>query len=86
MKTNLLNQSLQLPNGAVLRNRLAKSALSETLGTYDNRPTQELVRLYQRWAASGLGLIFTGNVMIDRRALGEPGNVVIEDEAEAACS
>ncbi len=82
MKANLLNQPLQLPNGAVLRNRLAKSALSETLGTYDNRPTQDLVRLYQRWAASGLGLIMTGNVMIDRRALGEPGNVVIEDEAD----
>lgn len=82
MKANLLNQPLQLPNGAVLRNRLAKSALSETLGTYDNRPTQDLVRLYQRWAASGLGLIFTGNVMVDRRALGEPGNVVIEDETD----
>jgi 2,4-dienoyl-CoA reductase-like NADH-dependent reductase (Old Yellow Enzyme family) len=82
MKANLLNQSLQLPNGAVLRNRLAKSALSETLATYDNHPTQDLVRLYQRWAASGLGLIMTGNVMVDRRALGEPGNVVIEDEAD----
>jgi 2,4-dienoyl-CoA reductase-like NADH-dependent reductase (Old Yellow Enzyme family) len=82
MKTDLMNQPLTLPNGTVLRNRLAKSALSETLATYDNHPTQDLVRLYQRWAASGLGLIMTGNVMIDRRALGEPGNVVIEDEAD----
>jgi 2,4-dienoyl-CoA reductase-like NADH-dependent reductase (Old Yellow Enzyme family) len=40
------------------------------------------VQLYRRWAASGLGLILTGNVMIDRRALGEPGNVVIEDETD----
>lgn len=80
--TNLLNQPLHLPNGSVLRNRLAKAAMSETLGTYDNRPTAELVQLYRRWASSGLGLILTGNVMIDRRALGEPGNVVIEDEAD----
>lgn len=80
--SNLLNQPLLLPNGAVFRNRLAKAAMSETLGTYDNRPTPELIRLYRRWAASGLGLIMTGNVMIDRRALGEPGNVVIEDEAD----
>lgn len=80
MKSNLLNQPLRLPNGSVLRNRLAKAAMSETLGTYDNRPTGDLVRLYRRWGASGLGLIVTGNVMIDRRALGEPGNVVIEDE------
>ena len=80
--TNLLNQPLHLPNGSVLRNRLAKAAMSETLGTYDNRPTSDLVQLYRRWASSGLGLIMTGNVMIDRRALGEPGNVVIEDEAD----
>ncbi|RQO73178.1 NADH oxidase [Aquitalea sp. FJL05] len=82
MDKNLLNQPLKLPNGSMLRNRLAKAAMSEALGTYDNRPTADLVKLYQRWAASGLGLIVTGNVMIDRRALGEPGNVVIEDEAD----
>ena len=82
MKRNLLNQPLRLPNGTVLRNRLAKAAMSETLGTYDNRPTPELVQSYRRWAGSGLGLIITGNVMIDRRALGEPGNVAIEDESD----
>lgn len=82
MDKNLLNQPLKLPNGSMLCNRLAKAAMSEALGTYDNRPTADLVKLYQRWAASGLGLIVTGNVMIDRRALGEPGNVVIEDEAD----
>lgn len=78
----LLNQALTLPNGTVLPNRLAKSAMSEALGTYDNHPTQRLVTLYRRWAASGIGLLVTGNVMVDRRALGEPGNVVIEDEAD----
>lgn len=78
----LLTHSLRLPNGSVIRNRLAKAATSETLATYANRPTARLVQLYQRWAASGIGLIITGNVMIDRRALGEPGNVVIEDESD----
>lgn len=81
-ETPLLTQALQLPNGSVLRNRLAKAAMSEALGTYHNHPTLKLVELYRRWAASGLGLLITGNVMIDRRALGEPGNVVIEDEAD----
>lgn len=84
MNANLLNQPLQLPNGSLLRNRLAKAAMSETLATYGNRPTQDLVRLYRRWAASGLGLLITGNVMIDRRALGEPGNLVIEDASDLA--
>lgn len=78
----LLTQPLRLPNGRIIRNRLAKAATSETLATYANNPTLSLVRLYQRWASSGIGLLITGNVMIDRRALGEPGNVVIEDEAD----
>jgi 2,4-dienoyl-CoA reductase-like NADH-dependent reductase (Old Yellow Enzyme family) len=56
--------------------------MSEALGTYDNHATPKLVELYRRWAASGLGLMISGNVMIDRRALGEPGNVVIEDESD----
>ncbi|HSW13458.1 MAG TPA: NADH:flavin oxidoreductase/NADH oxidase family protein [Solimonas sp.] len=77
-----LAQSFKLPNGAVVPNRLAKSALSEALGTMDNRPTARLERLYGRWAEGGIGLCITGNVMIDRRALGEPGNVVVEDEAD----
>ena len=81
-ETNLLAQPLHLSNGIALRNRLAKSSTSETLGTYDNHATPMLVELYRRWAASGIGLLLTGNVMIDRRALGEPGNVVIEDEAD----
>ena len=74
-----LNQPLRLPSGIVLPNRLAKSAMSEALATYDNHPTQELVALYRRWAESGIGLLITGNVMVDRRALGEPGKVVIEE-------
>ncbi|SDX24493.1 2,4-dienoyl-CoA reductase [Collimonas sp. OK242] len=80
--TDLLTQPLLLQNGYVLRNRLAKAATSETLATYANNPTPNLIRLYRRWASSGIGLLITGNVMIDRRALGEPGNVVIENEAD----
>ncbi|MBP2545492.1 MULTISPECIES: NADH:flavin oxidoreductase/NADH oxidase family protein [Acinetobacter] len=84
LKTNLLNQPLTLPNSFVIPNRLAKAATSETLATYSNNPTEKHIRLYQRWAASGIGMIITGNIMIDRRALGEPGNVVIEDERDFA--
>ena len=79
---NLLTQELHLPNGSKLPNRLAKASMSEALATYDNRPTDLLVDLYERWAKSGIGMLLTGNVMIDRRALGEPGNVVIEDESD----
>lgn len=76
-----LNQPLTLQCGAVLKNRLVKSAMSETLGTTDNRPTQRLERLYGAWADGGIGLSVTGNVMVDRNAIGEPNNVVIEDDS-----
>ena len=80
----VLAQSFTLPNGTVIKNRLAKSAMSEGFGTWDNRMTSGLVRLYERWADGGIGLCITGNVMVDRRALGEPGNVVVEDERDLA--
>ncbi len=76
----VLAQPFTLPGGAVIKNRLFKSAMSEALGTREGAATPELVRLYGAWADGGIGLCVTGNVMIDRRALGEPGNVVIEDE------
>ncbi|KVE33280.1 NADH:flavin oxidoreductase/NADH oxidase family protein [Burkholderia sp. TSV86] len=78
----VLSQPLTLPNGTVLKNRLAKSALTETLANADGCVTPELITLYRRWSYSGAGVLLTGNVMIDRHALGEPGNVVIEDERD----
>lgn len=82
INTALLNQPFTLPNGTVVKNRLFKSAMSEGLGTWDNRMTPQLVRLYDRWAKGGVGLLVTGNIMIDRRHLGEPGNLAIEDERD----
>ncbi len=56
-----------------------KSAMSEALGTTDNRVTENYTVLYRAWAKGGIGLLITGNVMIDRKSLGEPRNVVVED-------
>lgn len=78
----ILGQPFTLPNGTVVKNRLAKSAMSEALGTTDNHVTDGLANLYRRWADGGIGLLITGNVMIDRRALGEPNNVALEDESD----
>lgn len=78
----LLGQTLQLTNGAVLPNRFAKSAMSETLGTIDNRVTKDLATLYGTWSDGGTGLLITGNVMIDRRHIGEPQNVVLDDDRD----
>ena len=75
-----LHDRLTLPCGQVLPNRIMKAALSEGLGDKQNSPDGRLERLYTSWSRGGYGLIVTGNVMIDRTQLGEPGNVVIEDE------
>ena len=77
-----LHDPLTLPNGQVLPNRIMKSALSEALGDRNNSPDHRLSKLYERWSTGGYGLIITGNVMVDRRQLGEPDNVVIEDERD----
>lgn len=77
-----LRDPLTLPNGQVLPNRIMKSALSEALGDRRHAPDHRLSELYRRWSAGGYGLIVTGNIMIDRRHLGEPGNIVIEDDRD----
>lgn len=82
MSNSTLDQSLALPCGATLKNRFAKSAMSEALGTTDNRATEGLATLYKCWADGGTGLLISGNVMIDRHHLGEPNNVVLEDESD----
>ena len=81
---DVLGQPFTLPCGARLDNRILKSAMSEILGTDDQAPTPRLATLYKTWAAGGAGLLVTGNVMVDRSALGEPGNVVLEDERDFA--
>ncbi|MEV6276173.1 nitroreductase family deazaflavin-dependent oxidoreductase [Nocardia sp. NPDC051832] len=75
-----LPDQLPLACGQVLPNRIMKSALSEGLGNSELAPDERLERLYRRWGAGGFGLVVTGNVMVDSRHLGEPGNVAIEDE------
>lgn len=75
-----LASPLILPCGIEIKNRLMKSAMSEVLGTVDNRPTARLCRLYDTFAWGGVGISVTGNVMVDASALGEPRNVVVEDD------
>ena len=75
-------QSLTLPNGAVLPNRIAKASMEENMADAEQGPSAELLRLYEAWAAGGAGLILSGNVMVDRRAMTGPGGVVLEDESQ----
>lgn len=77
-----LQDKLLLPNGVEIKNRFFKAAMSEGMSDKLNRPTKKLVRLYKTWAESEAGIVVTGNVMVDKRALGEPRNVVVENEKD----
>ena len=68
-----------LPNGSVLKNRIAKSAMSENFGTRNHAPSKGLINTYKVWAKGNPGLLITGNIMVDSMALGEARNVVVED-------
>ena len=55
MTTATLDSHFTLSNGTALPNRIAKSAMSEALGTMDNRATDELVELWRCWGQGGTG-------------------------------
>ena len=76
--TTLFSQSLELPCGAVLPNRLSKAAMTEGLATADGLPTAELARLYGLWSDGGAGMLLSGNIIVDKDHLERPGNVVID--------
>lgn len=83
-ETITLGSPLELPCGITVPNRIGKAPLSEQLSDRGNSPTDHLVELFRRWAEGGAGLLITGNIMVDRRSIGEPRNVVVEDDRDAA--
>lgn len=71
---------LSLPNGSVIPNRIAKAAMEENMADAHHAPSAQLMRLYEAWAQGGAGLLITGNVMVDSRAMTGPGGVVLEND------
>lgn len=77
-----LGDAVTLPNGTTLANRLAKAALSEGLADGRNDVSDRLVDLYARFAGSGAALLITGNMLVDRRFLERPGNLVVDESTD----
>ncbi|MFD2164804.1 NADH:flavin oxidoreductase/NADH oxidase family protein [Thalassotalea euphylliae] len=73
---------LTLPSGIKIKNRLVKAAMEENLAAPNQLPGTELMHLYQTWAKGGVGLIITGNVMVDHMAMTGPGGVALEAETD----
>lgn len=79
---NVLTQPLQLPCGVVLENRIAKSAMSDSLGDGRGAPTDGQIRLYERWAEGGVALSIIGEVQGTPRYAEKPGNLVLNAQSE----
>lgn len=67
-----------LPNGTQLPNRIVKASMEENMAEAGQLPGEALNRLYRTWAHGGTGLLLSGNVMVDSRAMTGPGGVALE--------
>jgi 2,4-dienoyl-CoA reductase-like NADH-dependent reductase (Old Yellow Enzyme family) len=74
---HVLRSTLELPCGAILKNRLAKSPMSDSLGNGEGDPTEAQIRLYEKWAEGGTALSIIGEVQGDHRYPEKPGNLVL---------
>ena len=77
-----LFDELILPCGVVLKNRIAKSAMSDSLGDGKGHPTTAQNRLYQRWAQGGLAVAIVGEVQPTSDHAEKPGNLVLDSNAD----
>ncbi|WP_108879580.1 oxidoreductase [Anderseniella sp. Alg231-50] len=81
-KRGNLFEPLDLPCGVTLKNRIAKSAMSDSLGDGTGHPTSEQVRLYQRWANGGMAISIIGEVQGTAGYAEKPGNLVLNEASE----
>ena len=80
----MINETLTLPCGAEIPNRLCKAAMTEGLADPNGAATESLVRLYGIWSDGGAGLLLSGNVQIDGDHLERPGNVIVDAQPSEA--
>jgi 2,4-dienoyl-CoA reductase-like NADH-dependent reductase (Old Yellow Enzyme family) len=81
-RQGVLFEPLLLPCGTVLKNRIVKAAMSDSLGDGTGHPTQAQIRLYQRWAEGGVALSIIGEVQGSGKFAEKPGNLVLDDTAD----
>ncbi|MGI9520147.1 MAG: NADH:flavin oxidoreductase/NADH oxidase family protein [Hyphomicrobiaceae bacterium] len=77
-----LFRPLELPCGVILKNRIAKSAMSDSLGNGCGSPTDTQLRLYNRWAEGGLAVSIIGEVQSNPSVAEKPGNLVLREETD----
>lgn len=79
-----LGHPLTLPCGVSLKNRILKSAMSDSLGDGAGNPTEAQAALYGRWAGGAAAVSIIGELQTDPRALEKPGNLVLAEDRDKA--
>nr|POE75590.1 nadh-dependent flavin oxidoreductase nada [Quercus suber] len=76
-------------SGKTAPTRFLKGAMTERISSWDAQnleargiPSQNLINVYTRWGEGGLGVILTGNVMIEYDHLEAAGNPIIPRDAK----
>jgi 2,4-dienoyl-CoA reductase-like NADH-dependent reductase (Old Yellow Enzyme family) len=75
---HLLGNPLELPCGVILKNRMAKSAMSDSLCDGEGNPSEAQIRLYEKWAEGGVALSLIGEVQGTFLFPENTGNLVLE--------
>ena len=73
---------LELPCGIVLKNRIVKAAMSDSLGDGYGNPSEAQCRLYERWADGGVAAAIVGEVQGSSHYAEKPGNLVLDEHAD----
>ncbi len=81
-RVTALGQPLRLPCGVQLKNRMIKSAMSDSLGDGVGNPTFAQMRLYERWAEGGAAMSLIGEVQTSPHFPEKPGNLVLTPGAD----
>ena len=80
----VLAAPLELPCGMVLKNRLVKAAMSDSLGDGAGDPSEEQIELYRRWSRGGAAMSLIGEVQVDPAYPEKPGNLVLGRRSDDA--
>jgi len=76
--------SVVLPSGLQLDNRIVKAAMEENMATVQQEPGQTIYNLYAAWAKGAMGAIITGNVMIDKLCMTGPAGISLHAQSDLA--
>ncbi len=83
-QSEALFDPLTLPCGVALKGRIAKSAMSDSLGDGTGHPTSEQNRLYRIWAMGGVSVSIIGEVQGTGGFAEKPGNLVLNEGSDLA--